>query len=266
MKVFIDIGGHYGETLKEVMKSKYNFDKIYCFEPSSKCFNKLDKIAKSDNRVHICKFGLGAKNSEIELFEPGKLSASIFNPNLNNRENLKLDKEKIKIVNASEWVKNNLSQSDINVAKVNAEGSEIDILKSWIQSDCLRVFYSVVTMFDIRYFPKFRHLEREIRNELKLKKYFNVCDADEIIRGKTHSKRINNWLTIFGLESEINSKEELQKLYGPIIKNYSLKKVSFYQLEPYIKEFIRYESFPKLLKRPFRFLKMIIGKNKETKN
>ena len=266
MKVFIDIGGHYGETLTEVMKSKYNFDKIFCFEPSSKCFKKLDTIAKSDKRIHICKFGLGATNSEIELFEPGKLSASIFNPNDINSSNLKLDKEKIKIVNASEWVENNLSQSDINVAKDNAEGSEIDILKSWINSDCLKVFYSVVTMFDIRNFPKFRHLEREIRNELNSRTYYNVCDADEIIRGKTHEKRINNWLSIFGLESEIISKEELQKHYGSIIKNYSLKNRSFYQIEPYIKEMITYESFPKLVKKPFRFLKMIIGKNKETKN
>ncbi len=264
MKVFIDIGGHHGETIKEVMKRKYDFDKIYCFEPSTKCFNKLDKIAKSDKRVTICKFGLGKSNSEFELFESGELSASIIKSGKNNSNNIKSNREKIEIMNASEWVKNNLSSSDINVVKINTEGSEIDILKSWINSDCMKIFYSVVVMFDIRNFPESRHLEKEIRKDLKENKYFNYCDADDIIRGRTHEKRINNWLSKFGLDKNINSKEELQKRYGSIIKKYSLKDGRFYQLEPYIKEFISYNSFPNSIKIFFRFIKKLIGKNKET--
>ena len=50
-------------------------------------------------------------------------------------------------------------------------------------------------------------------------KCFNYCDADDIIRGQPHEKRINNWLSKFGLDKDINSKEELQKEYGDIIKN-----------------------------------------------
>ena len=65
MKVFIDLGSNVGQTVKEVMKKKYNFDKIYCFEPSSKCFPSLEKLAASDKRITLCKFGLGLKNSKM---------------------------------------------------------------------------------------------------------------------------------------------------------------------------------------------------------
>ena len=46
MKISLDVGSHKGETLKEVIKSKYNFEKIYCFEPSKKCIKDLKKIKK----------------------------------------------------------------------------------------------------------------------------------------------------------------------------------------------------------------------------
>ena len=94
---------------------------------------------------------------------------------------------------------------------------------------------------------------------------FNYCDAD-IIRGKTHSIRINNWLYTFGLESKINSKEKLINKYGSILKKYSEKRGRFYQFEFFIKELILYSFFPESLKKPFRFLKKLMGKNKESQN
>jgi len=33
-KVFLDIGAHLGETLSEIRKEQYGFDRIVCFEPS----------------------------------------------------------------------------------------------------------------------------------------------------------------------------------------------------------------------------------------
>ena len=44
MKIFIDIGAHIGQTLHEVSKEKYAFDKIVCFEPSSLCWDELKKL------------------------------------------------------------------------------------------------------------------------------------------------------------------------------------------------------------------------------
>ena len=264
MKVFVDIGSHNGQTLKVIRDKKYNFGKIYGFEPSRKCFANLDKIAAADKRIQICKFGLGLENHKIELFESGLMSASIYKSDGNFTEDSNIEKEEIEIVDASKWVKDNLSRSDINVAKINVEGSEIDILRSWLESDCINFFYSIVIMFDIREFKKYRHLEREIRNKLKSKKFYNYCDAFDIFRGKTHEKRINNWLSTFGMDMDINSKEKLLRLYGPMLKRYSKKTGRFYQIEAIVKDVISYKSLPETLKKPFRFLKKILGRNIES--
>ena len=102
MKVFVDIGGNNGQTLKEVVKKKYNFDKIFCFEPSKKCFENLDKIAANDKRIKICKFGLGLKNTEVELFQPGLMSASTITIKDNTIKNKSIETEKIKML-MHEW-------------------------------------------------------------------------------------------------------------------------------------------------------------------
>ena len=50
-------------------------------------------------------------------------------------------------------------------------------------------------MFDIRNFKNLRQLEKEIREDLRKTNCLNYCDADDIIRGKNHSIRINKWLS-----------------------------------------------------------------------
>ena len=73
MKIFVDIGSHIGETLLEITKEKYAFDKIYCFEPSTYCIEDLKKFANEDRRITICDFGLSNKNQDAELFQLGSL-------------------------------------------------------------------------------------------------------------------------------------------------------------------------------------------------
>ena len=46
MKIFLDIGSHVGQTLLEVTKEKYAFDKIVCFEPSRVCLKELKNLLK----------------------------------------------------------------------------------------------------------------------------------------------------------------------------------------------------------------------------
>ena len=45
MRIFLDIGAHTGETLNEVLKEKYAFDRVICFEPSNICMPSLKKYA-----------------------------------------------------------------------------------------------------------------------------------------------------------------------------------------------------------------------------
>ena len=45
MKIFLDVGGHEGQTLNSLFDPKYSFDKIYVFEPAKILHTKLKAIA-----------------------------------------------------------------------------------------------------------------------------------------------------------------------------------------------------------------------------
>jgi hypothetical protein len=44
MKIFIDVGGHVGETVEAVLDSGYGFEKIYSFERSAPALT--DRLGK----------------------------------------------------------------------------------------------------------------------------------------------------------------------------------------------------------------------------
>ncbi|MFM8276410.1 MAG: hypothetical protein ACKN89_05350, partial [Cyanobium sp.] len=75
-KVFLDIGAHTGETLEEVRKPAYSFDRIIAFEPSSACFPALEAIAVQDRRIELCRFGLGDGPQQLTLYGSGLDSAT----------------------------------------------------------------------------------------------------------------------------------------------------------------------------------------------
>ena len=106
MKVFIDVGSHDGETLNEVLDKKYNFDKIYCIEPSKESISKLKKF--KDNRIKIFPVAFGNENKKSKLFSSGDLSASIYSNNSNSKF------EEINIIKTSEWFDLEIKEGDIN--------------------------------------------------------------------------------------------------------------------------------------------------------
>ena len=143
MKIFIDIGSHTGETLFEVIKEKYAFEKIVCFEPSKFCLDKLEKFAAEDNRIVICEFGLSNGNKDAELFQPGALTGSIYKDYKDEDHSLDREEvEKIKLRDANEWFENNISADDYIVVKTNCEGSEVDILDSLLDGNYMKNIYS----------------------------------------------------------------------------------------------------------------------------
>jgi len=261
MKIFIDIGSHTGETLFEVMKEKYAFEKIVCFEPSSFCLDKLDKFAAEDNRIVICEFGLSNGNKDAELFQPGTLAGSIYKD-----EDHSLDKEeveRIKLCDANEWFENNISADDYIVVKTNCEGSEVDILDSLIDGNIMKNIYCFLITFDIRNYEEFQHRELEIRKRLKKEKLTNFCFSDNVMIGITHEQRIENWLTLFGIDSTNKDLDFLRQLYKKEFLKYSSKNGFFSRWEVRLKRIFNYKYFPDWLKKTLRSFKRTLGLNRE---
>ena len=261
MKIFIDIGAHIGETLHEVAKEKYAFDKIIGFEPSSFCLDELKKIALEDDRIEICEFGLSNRNQDVELFLPGTQSGSIY-----KEEDHSVDKEEvetIKLRDACEWFESNTNADDYVVVKTNCEGSEVDILDSLLDGNIMKNIYCFLITFDIRNYEEFQHREVEIRKRLKKENLTNFCFSDNVMIGTSHEKRIENWLKLFGIDSQNKDVDSLRKSYKKEFLKYSRKSGFFSRWEIRIKRIFDYSNFPDWFKDILRFFKRILRLNRD---
>ena len=261
MKIFLDIGSHVGQTLREVTKAKYAFDKIVCFEPARFCLNELKKFATRDDRIVICEFGLSNRNEEIELYLPGTLGGSIY---IDEEHSVsKEEVEKIKLCDANQWFENNISPDDYIVVKTNCEGSEVDVLDSLIDGNFMKHIYSFLITFDIRNYVEFQHREIEIRKRLKKEKLTNFCFSDNVMIGPSHEKRIENWLKLFGIDSPVKDVDLLRKSHEKEFLKYSSKNGFFSRWEIKLKRIFNYNNFPDWVKDFLRSLKRILGLDRE---
>ncbi len=271
MKIFLDIGSHIGETLHEVTKEKYAFDKIYCFEPSTYCINELMKIAALDSRIEICNFGLSNEDTDAELVMPGSLGGTIFkgaadgwvkdhdNTFVSDRE-----AEKVELRNANKWFKENINPSDYIVVKTNCEGSEVDILDSLIDGGFMNNIYSFLVTFDIRENPAHQHKELEIRKKLRKEAVKNFCFSDDVMIGPTHEKRIENWLSLFGIDTDVHDIKLLRNRYEKIFSKYANRNGFFHRWEIRIKRGLNYHLLPESIKKSLRFVKRILKLSRES--
>ena len=139
--LIIDIGGNKGESIKNFLRFNKNL-KIICFEPKKNSFEYIKKKYKKKN-IRIFNFGIGNSQKKVSLYTPtiynyefSSLSATDLK-NLKKRlnsffkvlkNNFKFIKEIIEIKKLDNF---NLKP---DLIKIDAEGSELDILKSSIQT------------------------------------------------------------------------------------------------------------------------------------
>jgi len=171
--------------------------------------------------------------------------------------------ETIKLKDASEWFRNNINKNDFLVVKTNCEGSEVDIIDSLIDNDFMKNIYSFLVTFDIRNYKEFRHRELEIRKKLQDQKQKNFCFSDNVMIGMTHAERIENWLTLFGIDSNISDIETLRKRYKSQFLKYSSKSGFFARWEIRTKSSFNYNNFPNWVKKSLRFTKRALRLNRE---
>ena len=188
-KIFLDVGSHIGQTIKEVIKNKYNFDKIYGFEPCKNNFNFLVEKYGSNNNLVLNNFGLSDKSKEVILYDPESIGASIYS----DKRGIDITKkETIKLLEASEWIKENLKKDDIIFMKLNCEGSECDILENMIDNNIFDNINHIMIDFDVVKIKSQTYKKDNIMKKIKNKKNYDLCE--KIMIGKTHGDRINNWL------------------------------------------------------------------------
>jgi FkbM family methyltransferase len=194
VKVFLDVGAHHGATLHAVRDPKYGFDRIYCFEPASSCWEALESVA--DNRITVCRFGLWNETCEHSLYAPGSGGASLFEAKFHTKP----AEEVARFVRATDWFRENIDARDEIFLKLNCEGAECDIAEDLLESHELARVRSIMIDPDVRKIPALAHRERELRDRLAAAGLTNYFMEEDVMVGPTHRARIQNWLRIAGAE------------------------------------------------------------------
>ncbi|MEM9081526.1 MAG: FkbM family methyltransferase [Verrucomicrobiota bacterium] len=212
-RVFLDIGAHIGQTAKVVLDPKYRFDAIYCFEPVPDCAEQIRTL--NDPRLQIITAGLAQESGTARISDAGGVGASIHT--------IKDDPSiEIQLLEASSWFQENISPEDLVFVKMNCEGTECDILDNLFDSRAIDLAHSIMVDFDVRKIPGLEHREKEIRQRIRNEHFHQICFCEDVMLGKTHADRIDNWLTFAGIFETLPKDQLIQQLF-PKFKQYSLR-------------------------------------------
>ncbi|MCO5321155.1 MAG: hypothetical protein M9922_07125 [Microthrixaceae bacterium] len=187
-RVFLDVGGHVGETLGEVMKPRWGFDRIWSFEPVRECVIELDRIVAShnDDRVTIVPAGWWSSDTEMLLNNPGALNASI--EEIAGAE----ASEQCRFIDAAGWMAENIGLEDEVWLKLNIEASEVAVLGRLLDTGEIDKIDHLVVHFDVELAGKFSEANA-------MRKRLNESDvpwreANRVMFGRTQEAKTSTWL------------------------------------------------------------------------
>lgn len=230
MKIFIDVGGHLGETLEAVIDPIYHFDKIYCFEPVKHCHEKISLI--KDKRIIAFRAGLLDEDKAMEIYFPGSDAASIYSDHeaFKNSEYTKdyQDVEVCNFLNASQFFKKNIKIDDHVVMKLNCEGSECLIIETLIRSDEYKKLNNILIDFDIEKIPSKLYLKEEVLKLLSNQNQVHHFPIDVQYGGGSHFGGIKKWLNLTN-ERETNTASYLKSYFWDLKNIASRKHLNFYK-------------------------------------
>lgn len=186
-KVFLDVGGHLGETLVRAMDPRWKFDFIATFEPAATCLETLRIIAASNPQVHIFPFGLWSQDEKLRLHDPGTLHSSV-----DGRFSKLGISEVSDFKDVSQWIDENLQDEDVIWMKVNIESAEIAVLGRLIQTGLIMRIKHLVVHFDSEKVGDFVGA-KELRVQLD-SAGVNWNDARHVMFGRTASEKATCWL------------------------------------------------------------------------
>jgi FkbM family methyltransferase len=220
MKIFLDVGGHNGETLNIALNPIWGFDSIHSFEPSVSRYSVLKKFR--DKRLHVHNFGLGAKSEYKNFYGAGTVGGSIYsNKNFADKNSLNYF-EVVEIVEASSWILNNTNSGDQIFLKMNCEGSEADVLENLIDTEIILRISSIYVIFDVSKIPGQEFRQVLLENTMKSKSIdFNT--PEEL--GHKGERAVEEWLTKKLVKINVNFLKKLIFMLKFYMPNYLILKL-----------------------------------------
>lgn len=201
-KIFLDVGGHLGQTLEEVTKPTYHFDKIYCFEPMPREFAQLRARFGHLSMLSLRNYGLADSTGNRPIYGTNAdMGASIYQSKMDlDDPNTITD---CAFVRASDFFQEEIEAGDLVVMKLNCEGAETIILNDLLDSGEIEKLANVMIDFDIRKIPDRVGDERAVLDRFSETGFSRYCRAEDVMRGPTHQTRVREWIFSLDFREEI---------------------------------------------------------------
>ncbi len=165
MRIFIDVGSHFGETIARL--PQYHIDLIYSFEPVPGCRDFLNKHYGGRDDIRILPFGLLGRNVALPIYRPGSETASLredYHAYLNEKCG---PPEMCQFVRASEWIIENIPAGNEVFLKLNCEGAECEILEDVLDSEAASRIASYLVAWDSDLIPDLAPRAERLRERMK---------------------------------------------------------------------------------------------------
>jgi FkbM family methyltransferase len=219
VRIYIDVGAHFGECIFKALNPALGFDLILAFEPSNLAVKRIESIR--DHRIQINNFALGSKHEQKLLYGSGSIGASIFNE---KKGNSALASEVISIRPANSELRKYLVEPNEIFLKLNCEGSEIEILQDLKNAGLLNLINHIYVDWDARKIPSLQEKYISFRKDL-LAENINIISADDF--------PVTGWL---GVEMWLG---RYQNTKVNLFKKINYKTFSFLPIRLRLKELIK---------------------------
>ena len=184
--IFIDVGAHVGETAEEAVLPKWNFDRVYAFEPASRNVKVIREIPAEN--LTIIPAGWWRENTFMDLHDPGEIGASIHAAKRRTGA-----VERCEFLNAAEWMATHTDSDDEIWLKLNCEGSECEIIEALRVGGVLDRVSHLLVHFDVEKIPGLGAEAETARDTLRRHRV-EFLEADQIMFGRSHRAKTANWL------------------------------------------------------------------------
>lgn len=166
-RVFLDVGAHQGQTIEMMLRPRFKIDHIVGFDPSILCHAILDRKFGTNPKVYIVKAGLWSETCEMDLHNEGSQGGSVH-ADYQTTCNPEPRVTRCKFIKASDWFAEHVSHDDEVFLKINAEGSECEIVLDLLDTGEYDKVKAVFIDFDVRKSPSQKHKEAELRERIKV--------------------------------------------------------------------------------------------------
>lgn len=132
----LDVGGYEG-TFCDKIHNKYKCD-VMVFEPTKKYYNDLVSRFNNNDKIKLYNFGLSDKKDEVLIYYDND-ATSIHKTDTSETESIKIE-------SIVDFINDN-DIKEIDLLKLNIEGSEFEVLDALIKNGMLGMIKNIQVQF-----------------------------------------------------------------------------------------------------------------------